>query len=141
MSDIEAKLKKALERLETTAQQIVKTRGYNQDARAIKLLEELIREQLIHGKKEEVRQRRREEICNEARRNNRFKMPVMVCHKSVFFSVILKEECIMTTIDEYCRSYMGVWLDFRVGHVANFAKVYFQTQFDLDFTYICSKIE
>lgn len=49
MSETEAKLKKALERLQTTAQKIVQTRGYTQDARALKLLEEMIREQLING--------------------------------------------------------------------------------------------
>lgn len=49
MSDTEEKLKKALERLDKTSREIIKTRGYSQDARAVKLLEELIREQLIHG--------------------------------------------------------------------------------------------
>ena len=49
MSDTEDKLKKALERLDKTAREIIKTRGYNQDARVVKLLEELIREQMING--------------------------------------------------------------------------------------------
>ncbi len=49
MSDTEEKLKKALERLDRTAREIVKTRGYGHDARALKLLEELIREQLINA--------------------------------------------------------------------------------------------
>jgi len=47
MSDTEAKLRKALARLETTAQSIIKTRGYTGDARALKMLEELIKEQLL----------------------------------------------------------------------------------------------
>lgn len=49
MSDVEKKLRKALERLEATTAKIIKTRGYNQDARSLKLLEETIREQLING--------------------------------------------------------------------------------------------
>jgi glycyl-tRNA synthetase beta subunit len=48
MSDTEKKLRQALERLETTTEKIIKTRGYNQDARSLKLLQELIREQLIN---------------------------------------------------------------------------------------------
>ena len=48
MSDIEQKLKNILERLDRTGREIIKTRGYNQDARAVKLLEELIREQIIN---------------------------------------------------------------------------------------------
>lgn len=55
MNDSEAKLKKALERLEATAQSIIKTRGYTQDARAVKLLEELIKEQLLGGTHERRR--------------------------------------------------------------------------------------
>lgn len=46
MNDTEDKLKKALERLETSAHKIVSTRGYGKDARGLKLLEEMIREQL-----------------------------------------------------------------------------------------------
>jgi hypothetical protein len=49
MSDTEKKLRRALERLEATTEKIIKTRGYNQDARSLKLLEEIIREQLING--------------------------------------------------------------------------------------------
>ncbi len=49
MSDTEEKLKKALERLDKTSREMIKTRGYNQDARSLKLIEELIREQLING--------------------------------------------------------------------------------------------
>lgn len=47
--DTEKKLRQALERLETTTAKIIKTRGYSQDARSLKLLEEIIREQLING--------------------------------------------------------------------------------------------
>jgi hypothetical protein len=46
MNETEDKLKAALERLETSAQKIVNTRGYGKDAKSLKLLEELIREQL-----------------------------------------------------------------------------------------------
>ena len=46
MNDSEDKLKKALERLEVSGQKIVATRGYGKDAKSLKLLEELIREQL-----------------------------------------------------------------------------------------------
>lgn len=46
MNDTEDKLKKALERLETSGQKIISTRGYGKDAKSLKLLEELIREQL-----------------------------------------------------------------------------------------------
>lgn len=45
----EKQLKQALERLEETAQKIVQTHGYTRDARAVKLLEEMIREQLNGG--------------------------------------------------------------------------------------------
>lgn len=42
------KLKKSLNDLEKAAQQIVNTRGYTKEAESIKMLNELIREQLIN---------------------------------------------------------------------------------------------
>jgi hypothetical protein len=45
----EAKLKAALDRLETSVQKILSTRGYSKDAKSLKLLQEMIREQLIHA--------------------------------------------------------------------------------------------
>jgi hypothetical protein len=41
-------LKKSLGQLEKTAQQIVNTRGYTKDVENIKILSEMIREQLIN---------------------------------------------------------------------------------------------
>ncbi len=41
-------LKKSLGQLEKAAQQIVNTRGYTKEVQNIKILSELIREQLIH---------------------------------------------------------------------------------------------
>jgi hypothetical protein len=49
MKDSADKLKSALQRLETSAQKIVATRGYGKDAKSLKMLEELIKEQLIHA--------------------------------------------------------------------------------------------
>jgi hypothetical protein len=43
------KLKTALERLEQSAQKIVETRGYTRDVKSLKILEEIIREQLTHA--------------------------------------------------------------------------------------------
>ena len=40
------KLMASLERLETSSRKIVSTRGYNKDAKSLKVLEELIKEQL-----------------------------------------------------------------------------------------------
>ena len=40
------KLMASLERLEISSRKIVSTRGYNKDAKSLKLLEELIKEQL-----------------------------------------------------------------------------------------------
>ncbi len=42
----EKKLKESLERLEKSVQQIMSTRGYNNDVKSLKILEEMIREQL-----------------------------------------------------------------------------------------------
>ena len=41
-------LEKSLEKLNLTAKKIVDTRGYTQEVKNIKVLEELIREQLIN---------------------------------------------------------------------------------------------
>lgn len=49
MSQDEKKLKAALERLETSTAKILETRGYTHDARKLKTLHEMIREQLIHA--------------------------------------------------------------------------------------------
>lgn len=47
--DTVAKLQVALTRLEKSAQKVVETRGYGKDAKSLKLLEEVIKEQLIHA--------------------------------------------------------------------------------------------
>lgn len=44
--DLEAKLKQALNRLETTTRKILETRGYGREAARLRLLSEIIREQL-----------------------------------------------------------------------------------------------
>ncbi len=49
MKDSADKLRSALQRLEISAQKIVATRGYGKDAKSLKMLEELIKEQLIHA--------------------------------------------------------------------------------------------
>jgi hypothetical protein len=49
MSDNEERLKGALQRLEVSTQKIIKTRGYVQVAKSLKVLEETIREQLTHA--------------------------------------------------------------------------------------------
>ena len=49
MSVSEDKLKVALQRLELSTQKIVKTRGYTGEAKSLKALEEILREQLIHA--------------------------------------------------------------------------------------------
>ena len=46
MTKSSEKLKTALERLEISAHKIVATRGYGKDAKSLKMLEELIKEQL-----------------------------------------------------------------------------------------------
>jgi hypothetical protein len=46
MKDLESQLKGALLRLETSAKKIVETRGYGKDAARLRLLVELIKEQL-----------------------------------------------------------------------------------------------
>ena len=45
----ERHMRAMLERLEITVQKIVATRGYSQDAKSLKLLQEMIREHLIHA--------------------------------------------------------------------------------------------
>lgn len=45
----EKKLREALARLEASTGKILQTRGYSRDARALKLLEEIVREQLTNG--------------------------------------------------------------------------------------------
>ena len=49
MKESTDKLKIALQRLETSAQKIVSTRGYGKDTKSLKMLEELIKEQLINA--------------------------------------------------------------------------------------------
>ncbi len=49
MNDTEFKLKVALQRLETSVQKILDTRGYGKDVKGLKALEELIKEQLTHA--------------------------------------------------------------------------------------------
>ena len=46
MKDLETQLKGALARLETSAKKIVETRGYGKDAARLRLLVEMIKEQL-----------------------------------------------------------------------------------------------
>ena len=46
MKKDEAQLQGALARLETSVNEILKTRGYTKNAKSVKLLQELIREQL-----------------------------------------------------------------------------------------------
>jgi len=46
MKDLETELKGALLRLETSAKKIVETRGYGKDAARLRMLMELIKEQL-----------------------------------------------------------------------------------------------
>ncbi len=45
-NEIENQLKKAIERLEASADQLIKTSGYTNDSRRLKMLIELIREQI-----------------------------------------------------------------------------------------------
>ncbi|MBX3021094.1 MAG: hypothetical protein KF799_05400 [Bdellovibrionales bacterium] len=45
----EEQLKAALQRLETSVQKILSTRGYGKDAKQLKLLHEMIREQLTNA--------------------------------------------------------------------------------------------
>jgi hypothetical protein len=47
MSSNEAKLRAALQRLETSVEKVLSTRGYNKDAKGLKALHEMIKEQLI----------------------------------------------------------------------------------------------
>jgi len=49
MSDLEKKLQEALERLEQSTKKIIQTRGYSKDVKSLKVLEEAIREQLVHA--------------------------------------------------------------------------------------------
>ena len=49
MSESEEKLRATLKRLETSTQKIVNTRGYTRDVKSLKVLEEMIREQLTHA--------------------------------------------------------------------------------------------
>jgi len=49
MSETEDKLKAALTRLEQSVQKVIDTRGYTKDVKSLKLLEEMIREQLINA--------------------------------------------------------------------------------------------
>jgi hypothetical protein len=49
MSDSEEKLRAALKRLEASSQKLIQTRGYSKDVKSLKILEEMIREQLIHA--------------------------------------------------------------------------------------------
>lgn len=49
MNDQADKLRAALTRLETSARKVVATRGYGKDPANLKMLEELIKEQLIHA--------------------------------------------------------------------------------------------
>jgi hypothetical protein len=46
MKDLEAQLKGALQRLETSAKKIVETRGYGKDVARLRTLIEVIKEQL-----------------------------------------------------------------------------------------------
>jgi hypothetical protein len=46
MSELEKKLRAELSKLEMTYQQILKNRGYTDQARSIKIIEELLREQI-----------------------------------------------------------------------------------------------
>ncbi len=45
----EEKLKAALARLEHSIRKVIETRGYSRETRALKLLSELIQEQLTNG--------------------------------------------------------------------------------------------
>ena len=47
--ETEKKLREALARLEASTRKVLETRGYSRDARGLKLLEELIREQLTNA--------------------------------------------------------------------------------------------
>lgn len=49
MNQDEAQLRAALQRLETSVQKILGTRGYSKDAKQLKLLHEMIREQLTNA--------------------------------------------------------------------------------------------
>lgn len=49
MTETPDKLKAALERLETSTRKIISTRGYSKDAKNLKLLEEMIKEQLTNA--------------------------------------------------------------------------------------------
>lgn len=49
MSDLEKKLRANLERLEQSTRKVIQTRGYSKDVKSLKVLEETIREQLIHA--------------------------------------------------------------------------------------------
>ena len=45
-NELETQLQKAIDRLETSAEQLIKTSGYTNESRRLKMLIELIREQI-----------------------------------------------------------------------------------------------
>jgi hypothetical protein len=49
MNESEENLKQTLARLEDSIQKILNTRGYNKDAKSLKVLAEMIREQLTYA--------------------------------------------------------------------------------------------
>ena len=49
MNDSEDKLRAALQRLEQSTQKVIETRGYTKDVKSLKVLEEMIREQLTNA--------------------------------------------------------------------------------------------
>lgn len=49
MNETPDKLKAALDRLEASTYKIIQTRGYSKDAKSLKLLEEMIKEQLTNA--------------------------------------------------------------------------------------------
>lgn len=49
MKESPNKLQEALERLEVSTRKIIATRGYNKDAKSLKVLEEMIKEQLTNA--------------------------------------------------------------------------------------------
>ena len=46
--DLEKSLRKSLEKLESATENVIKTRGYTKEAKPMKALGELIREQLVN---------------------------------------------------------------------------------------------
>ncbi len=49
MNDTENKLNQALQRLQQCSQKIVQTRGYTMEVKSLKILEEMIREQMTNA--------------------------------------------------------------------------------------------